>query len=182
MKKSILVLLLSLFVIACGDNKKVEKVEKVESDPVTVKVTFINSTDSEIQVKATYGVDAKDVITKIAAGEKADVESNSHDNAGTDFIIIPGLIAPQSIAQPSPQNGQYRTTYQYFNNMMNCVYWNASGAPMDGTIYSDDNNWKYTTEWATNPEKQTGNPLVNTVTIKTVPCTTTTVGGVRECK
>ena len=30
MKKSILVLLLSLFVISCADNKKVEKVEKVE--------------------------------------------------------------------------------------------------------------------------------------------------------
>ena len=33
-------------------------------------------------------------------------------------------------------------------NLMHCVYWNQSGAPMDGTIYSDDNSWKYTTEWA----------------------------------
>jgi hypothetical protein len=52
---------------------------------------------------------------------------------------------------------------------------------MDGTIYSDDNNWKYTTEWATNPANQSGNPLVNTVTIKATPCTTTTVGGKRVC-
>ncbi|MDA8685598.1 hypothetical protein N9L94_01105 [Robiginitalea sp.] len=181
MKKVLLLVLSAMLLVGCN-NKKVEKVEKVESDPVTVSITFKNSTDSEIQVKATYGVDAKDVITKIAAGESKVVESNSHANSGTDFIIIPGLIAPQSIAQPSPQNGQYRTTYQYFNNAMNCVYWNASGAPMDGTIYSDDNNWKYTTEWASDPAKQVGNPLVNSVEIKAVPCVTSTVSGIRVCK
>ena len=60
-------MLSTILLVGCN-NKKVEKVEKVESDPVTVSITFKNSTDSEIQVKATYGVDAKDVITKIAAG------------------------------------------------------------------------------------------------------------------
>ena len=193
MKKLFTLLLAATLFIACN-NTKTDKVVplagtiledgttmKVESDPVTVRITFINNTDQEMQVKATYGVDTKDQVTTIPANGKADVETNSHTNSGSDFIIIPGLLAPKSVV-PSPSNGQFRTTYQYFNDMMNCVYWNTSGAPMDGTIYSDDNNWKYTTEWATNPAKQTGNPIVNTVTIKTVPCTTTTVGGVRECK
>ena len=88
----------------------------------------------------------------------------------------------QSIAQPSPSNGQFRTTYQFYNGVMNCVFWNQSGAPMDGTIYSDDNNWKYTAEWASDPTKQVGNPLVNSVEIKAVPCVTSTVSGVRVCK
>ena len=181
MKKVLLLMLSTILLVGCN-NKKVEKVEKVESDPVTVSITFKNSTDSEIQVKATFGVDAQDVITKIAAGESKVVESNSHTNSGTDFIIIPGLIAPQSIAQPSPSNGQFRTTYQFYNGVMNCVFWNQSGAPMDGTIYSDDNNWKYTAEWASDPTKQVGNPLVNSVEIKAVPCVTSTVSGVRVCK
>lgn len=156
-------------------------VEKLESDPVTVRVTFINDTDQDMTVKATWGVDRKDQTWVIPAnGGKADVESNSHANSGSDFIIIPGLNPPTGI-KPVPTNGQFRMTYNYWNGQMHCVYWNQSGAPMDGTIYSDDNSWKYTTEWATNPANQSGNPLVNTVTIKTAPCTTTTVGGKRVC-
>ena len=85
MKKVLLLVLSAMLLVGCNN----KKVEKVESDPVTVSITFKNSTDSEIQVKATYGVDAKDVITKIAAGESKVVESNSHANSGTDFIIFP---------------------------------------------------------------------------------------------
>ena len=55
MKKSILVLLLSLFVISCADNKKVEKVEKVESDPVTVQLTVVNKTGKDMKTNATWG-------------------------------------------------------------------------------------------------------------------------------
>ena len=61
MKKVLLLVLSAMLLVGCNN----KKVEKVESDPVTVSITFKNSTDSEIQVKATYGVDAKDVITKI---------------------------------------------------------------------------------------------------------------------
>ena len=75
MKKSILVLLLSLFVTACGD-KKVEKVEKVESDPVTVQLTVVNKTGKDMKTNATWGVDAKDVWHTIANGDTYVMKSN----------------------------------------------------------------------------------------------------------
>ena len=88
MKKSILVLLLSLFVIACGD-KKVEKVEKVESDPVTVQLTVVNNTGKELPTHATWGVDAKDVKYTIPAamGSTYVMKSNTHSSSGTVFIL-----------------------------------------------------------------------------------------------
>ena len=46
MKKSILVLLFSFLVVACGDNKEVK--EKVGSDPVTVQLTVVNKTGKDM--------------------------------------------------------------------------------------------------------------------------------------
>ena len=85
MKKTILVLLVSLFVVACGNNKKVEKVEKVESDPVTVQLTVVNNTGKELPTHATWGVDVKDVKYTIPVGETYVMKSNTHSASGTVF-------------------------------------------------------------------------------------------------
>ena len=59
--KNYLIMLLSLFVLGCNNNKKVEKIEKVESDPVTVQLTVVNNTGKPLPTIATWGVDAKNV-------------------------------------------------------------------------------------------------------------------------
>ena len=46
--KNYLIMLLSLFVLGCNNNKPAEKVEKVESDPVTVQLTVVNNTGKEV--------------------------------------------------------------------------------------------------------------------------------------
>jgi hypothetical protein len=116
MKKSILVLLLSLFVIACGDNKKVEKVEKVESDPVTVQLTVVNKTGKAMKTNATWGVDVKDYWHTIENGDTYVMKSNTHDGAGTVFTLYP--LAPDNKAGTAacdPNNGTAQQTYGYWN-------------------------------------------------------------------
>ena len=117
MKKSILVLLLSLFVISCGD-KKVKKVEKVESDPVTVQLTVVNNTGKELPTHATWGVDAKDVKYTIPAamGSTYVMKSNTHSSSGTVFILQPQ--APENkegTGVCDPANGNAQQTYGYWN-------------------------------------------------------------------
>ena len=187
MKKSILVLLLSLFVIACGDNKKVEKVEKeekVEIAPTLVSITYINSTDQPITVVATWGKNVANDTTVVAPnGGKAVISSNCSANGR----VLPTecsefhsqLLPPKTLEQPNPATGNFWLSYQLEpGGTVKCIrdgLWysnedNEGAAPMDNYIWSEYTNWKYELVWSGDSYFQEGKTITNTVEIKTVEC------------
>ena len=146
MKKSILVLLLSLFVISCGD-KKVEKVEKVESDPVTVQLTVVNNTGKELPTHATWGVDAKDVKYTIPAamGSTYVMKSNTHSSSGTVFILQPQ--APENkegTGVCDPANGNAQQTYGYWNGAAHITCdWNCNVSNPTPQHHFQGQDWQF---------------------------------------
>lgn len=54
MKKTILLFLVSMFLFV-GCKNEVKKVEKVETDPVTVQLTVVNNTGKPLPTHATWG-------------------------------------------------------------------------------------------------------------------------------
>ena len=115
--KNYLIMLLSLFILGCNNNKKVEKIEKVESDPVTVQLTVVNKTGKDMKTNATWGVDAKDVWHTIANGDTYVMKSNTHSPSGTVFTLYPQ--APDNKAGTAacdPANGTAQQTYGYWSN------------------------------------------------------------------
>jgi hypothetical protein len=144
MKKSILVLLLSLFVTACGD-KKVEKVEKVESDPVTVQLTVVNKTGKDMKTNATWGVDAKDVWHTIANGDTYVMKSNTHSPSGTVFTLYPQ--APDNKAGTAacdPANGTAQQTYGYWNGAAHITCdWNCNVSNPTPQHHFQGQDWQF---------------------------------------
>ena len=166
MKKSILVLLLSLFVISCGD-KKVEKVEKVESDPVTVQLTVVNNTGKELPTHATWGVDAKDVKYTIPAamGSTYVMKSNTHSSSGTVFILQPQ--APENkegTGVCDPANGNAQQTYGYWNGAAHITAdWSKNASNPTPEHHYDGQHWQFKID-----VENAGNPMAEKVTISII--------------
>ena len=161
MKKKILVLLLSLFVVACGNNKKVEKVEKVESDPVTVQLTVVNNTGKELPTHATWGVDAKDVKYTIPVGGTYVMKSNTHDASGTVFIIQPQSPEnKEGTGVCDPSNGDAQQTYGYWSGAahITCDFDCNKSNPTPETHY-DGQHWQFKMDF-----ENKGNPMTEKVT------------------
>jgi len=166
MKKSILVLLLSLFVISCGD-KKVKKVEKVESDPVTVQLTVVNNTGKELPTHATWGVDAKDVKYTIPAamGSTYVMKSNTHSSSGTVFILQPQ--APENkegTGVCDPANGNAQQTYGYWNGAAHITAdWNVNASNPTPEHHYNGQHWQFKID-----VENAGNPMTEKVTISII--------------
>jgi len=166
MKKSILVLLLSLFVISCGD-KKVKKVEKVESDPVTVQLTVVNNTGKELPTHATWGVDAKDVKYTIPAamGSTYVMKSNTHSSSGTVFILQPQ--APENkegTGVCDPANGNAQQTYGYWNGAAHITAdWNVNASNPTPEHHYNGQHWQFKID-----VENAGNPMSEKVTISII--------------
>ncbi len=161
MKKTILVLLLSLFVVACGDSKKVEKVEKVGSDPVTVQLTVVNQTGKPLPTHATWGVDAKDVKYTIPVGETYVMKSNTHSSAGTVFIIQPA--APENKAGTGvcdPATADAQQTYGYWSGAahITCDFDCNKSNPTPETHFPGQ-HWQFKMDF-----ENKGNPMTEKVT------------------
>ena len=128
--KNYLIMLLSLFILGCNNNKPAEKAEKVESDPVTVQLTVVNNTGKELPTHATWGVDAKDVKYTIPAamGSTYVMKSNTHSSSGTVFILQPQ--APENkegTGVCDPANGNAQQTYGYWNGAAHITAdWNVN--------------------------------------------------------
>jgi len=182
MKKLFTLLFAAMIFVACN-NTKTEKVE-VASDPITVSVKVTNSTDQDQILKLSYGIDAKDTLVTIKAGETKLVESNCSGHDCTEWIAVgskdnPQLRGPKGIQPYSPSGGEFRLTWQTVSpGLIKLVYWDQSGQPMDGRIWSADVDWKYELVWGTpvanDPGQKisAGNPWTNSLEIKTMKCTT----------
>ena len=176
MKKLFTLLLAATLFVACNNTKKSEG--DLKSDPVTVSVKVTNSTDQDQTFKLSYGIDAKDTLVTIKAGDTALVESNCSGHDCTEWIAVnPGLVGPAGTRNPS--DGEFRLDWQIVSpGLMKMTYWDESGQPMDDRIYSADVEWKYELVWGTpvaddkGQKISAGNPWTNTLEIKTVKCTT----------
>jgi len=196
MKKLFTLLLAATLFVGC-DNTKTDKViplagtiledgtiMKVESDPITVSVKVLNSTDQDQILKLSYGIDKTDELITLKAGDTTLVESNCSGHDCTEWIAVgsddnPQLRGPAGLQPYSPHGGEFRLTWQTVSpGLMKLVYWDQSGQPMDDRIYSADVDWKYELVWGTpvanDPGQKisAGNPWTNTLEIKTVKCTT----------
>ena len=113
--KNYLIILLSLFILGCN-NKPAEKVEKVGSDPVTVRLVVHNQTGADMKAKATYCVDKANCEYVIKAGESLTMESNTHAASGTVFMFWPAAPEKADGSGPcDPATGTAQQTYGYWN-------------------------------------------------------------------
>ena len=160
-------MLLSLFILGCNNNKKVEKIEKVESDPVTVQLTVVNNTGKELPTHATWGVDAKDVKYTIPAamGSTYVMKSNTHSSSGTVFILQPQ--APENkegTGVCDPANGNAQQTYGYWNGAAHITAdWSKNASNPTPEHHYDGQHWQFKID-VENP----GNPMSEKVTISIV--------------
>ncbi len=160
-------MLLSLFILGCNNNKKVEKIEKVESDPVTVQLTVVNNTGKELPTHATWGVDAKDVKYTIPAamGSTYVMKSNTHSNSGTVFILQPQ--APENkegTGVCDPANGNAQQTYGYWNGAAHITAdWSKNASNPTPEHHYDGQHWQFKID-----VENAGNPMSEKVTISIV--------------
>jgi len=162
MKKSILLLLVSMFLIV-GCKNEVKKVEKVETSPAKFTLTVINHTDQDMKWEQSWAMTGPDSGV-VAAGDTVELSSNEVDSDHINVYPMP----PKSIDQPNPGNGTFNMQYGwdghiarvYCDNVCNKGYPTAN-------IHYDGTNWVYATEWLKDPSVQTN--TTNTVTITTKP-------------
>tara|TARA_B100000927_G_C16377567_1_gene434074 strand:- start:200 stop:709 length:510 start_codon:yes stop_codon:yes gene_type:complete len=159
--KNYLIMLLSLFILGCNNNKPAEKAEKVGSDPVTVQLTVVNNTGKPLPTHATWGVDAKDVKYTIPVGETYVMKSNTHSSAGTVFIIQPA--APENKAGTGvcdPATADAQQTYGYWNGAahITCDFDCNKSNPTPETHFPGQ-HWQFKMDF-----ENKGNPMTEKVT------------------
>ena len=110
MKKLILSIIATTMLFGCASKTTTKK---VESDPVTITMKVINSTDADFVVNCSWCVDKKDQSTTVKAGDSYLLQSNTHDPSGTVFTVHPK--PPTTITQPDPSEGTFQMTYGYWN-------------------------------------------------------------------
>jgi len=110
MKKLILSIIATTMLFGCASKTTIKK---VESDPVTITMKVINSTDADFVVNCSWCVDKKDQSTTVKAGDSYLLQSNTHDPSGTVFTVHPK--PPTTITQPDPSEGTFQMTYGYWN-------------------------------------------------------------------
>ena len=165
--KNYLIMLLSLFILGCNNNKPAEKAEKVESDPVTVQLTVVNNTGKELPTHATWGVDAKDVKYTIPAamGSTYVMKSNTHSSSGTVFILQPQ--APENkegTGVCDPANGNAQQTYGYWNGAAHITAdWNVNASNPTSEHHYQGQHWQFKID-----VENAGNPMTEKVTFSIV--------------
>jgi|TARA_Y100000114_G_scaffold53613_1_gene48906 hypothetical protein len=165
--KNYLIMLLSLFILGCNNNKPAEKAEKVESDPVTVQLTVVNNTGKELPTHATWGVDAKDVKYTIPAamGSTYVMKSNTHSSSGTVFILQPQ--APENkegTGVCDPANGNAQQTYGYWNGAAHITAdWNVNASNPTPEHHYQGQHWQFKID-----VENAGNPMTEKVTFSIV--------------
>lgn len=161
MKKTILLFLVSAFLFV-GCKNEAKKVEKVESDPVTVQLTVINKTGKDMRTNATFGIDAKDVWHTMANGETYVMKSNTHSASGTVFTLYP--VAPDNKAGTAacdPGNGTAQQTYGYWSNAAHITCdWNCNVSNPTPQHHFTGQDWEFCID-----VQNAGNPMSETVTI-----------------
>ena len=110
MKKLILSIIATTMLFGCASKTTTKK---VESDPVTITMKVINSTDADFSVNCSWCIDSKDQTTIVKAGGSYLLQSNTHDASGTVFTVHPK--PPTTITQPDPSEGTFQMTYGYWN-------------------------------------------------------------------
>jgi hypothetical protein len=110
MKKLILSIIATTMLFGCASKTTTKK---VESDPVTITMKVINSTDVDFSVNCSWCIDSKDQTTIVKAGGSYLLQSNTHDASGTVFTVHPK--PPTTITQPDPSEGTFQMTYGYWN-------------------------------------------------------------------
>ena len=161
MKKIVLivVVVVALLLAFAGCNNNVGS----GSDPVTLGLQITNNSDQSFDCMQTYAVDKSNVTTTIAVGWQANLQSNTHDPAGT--VTTCYITPPKSVDQADPANGNSAITYGYWDNSAHVTCDNDcnKGYPTESVHYTG-NNWKYTADFA----KAQSEPF-NSVVITTGP-------------
>ena len=160
MKKSILLLLVSMFLIIGCKNKKAEK---VETSPAKFTLTVINHTDQDMRWEQSWAMTGS---TKgvVKAGDTVKLSSNEVDSDHINLYPMP----PKSVDQPNPSDGTFGMQYGYDGHIARVYCDNVcnKGYPTEQFHY-DGTNWIYETEWLLPSGVQTN--TTNTVTITTKP-------------
>jgi hypothetical protein len=133
---------------------------EVTSDPVTVTLKVINSTDKPFVTNCTWCVDAKDQNHTVNPGETYTIQSNTHDGAGTVFTVKP----IPSIDNPVPTEGVFQMTYGYWGGSAHVTCNNDCNHGSPTTLYHyTGGNWIYTAKF-TNDSKTSINNTVEFTT------------------
>jgi len=150
-----------LFVTLVSCQESSPEVIDLGSDPVTVTLKVTNSTGADMRCHKTFGVDKPNVWVDIAAGQSADLTSNTHSSSGTIFTCYPDPSAV--IGKPDPATGNFQMSYGYWNNAMHVTCDNDcnKGYPTDKVHYTG-NNWQYILKWA-NPQDVVNNSVDFTI-------------------
>ena len=158
MKKILLSIIATVMLFGCVSKTTTKK---VESDPVTVTMKIVNSTDTDFTVNCSWCVDKKDQTTTVKAGESYLLQSNTHDASGTVFTVHPK--PPTTVTQPDPSEGTFQMTYGYWNGGANvtCNDVCNNSNPTEKIHYTGCN-------WVFDAEFEGGNKGINsTVTFTT---------------
>ena len=160
MKKTILLFLVSMFLIVGCKNKKAEK---VETSPAKFTLTVINNTDQDMRWEQSWAMTGS---TKgiVKAGEKVELSSNEVDSDHINVYPMP----PKSVENPNPANGTFGMQYGYDGHIARVYCDNVcnKGYPT-ADVHYEGTNWIYATEWKLPSGVHTN--TTNTVTITTKP-------------
>mgnify|MGYP003624436516 FL=1 len=117
---------------------------EVTSDPVTVTLKVINSTDKAFVTNCTWCVDVKDQNHTVNPGESYTIQSNTHDGAGTVFTVKP----IPSVDNPVPTEGVFQMTYGYWDGSAHVVSDNDNNHGSPTALYHyTGGNWIYTAKF-----------------------------------
>ena len=122
---------------------------EVTSDPVTVTLKVINSTDKAFVTNCTWCVDVKDQNHTVNPGETYTIQSNTHDGAGTVFTVKP----IPSVDIPVPTDGYWEgSAHVTCDNDCN------HGSPTSLYHYTGG-NWIYTAKFTNDPKTSINNTV-----------------------
>ena len=157
MKKLILSIIATTMLFGCASKTTTKK---VESDPVTITMKVVNSTDADFVVNCSWCVDKKDQSTTVKAGDSYLLQSNTHDPSGTVFTVHPK--PPTTITQPDPSEGTFQMTYGYWNGAahVTCDDICNNSNPTEKTHYTGCN-------WVFDAAFTSGKGINSTVTFTT---------------
>ena len=129
---------------------------EVTSDPVTVTLKVINSTDKAFVTNCTWCVDVKDQNHTVNPGETYIIQSNTHDGAGTVFTVKP----IPSVDTPVPTEGVFQMTYGYWEGSAHVTCDNDCNHGSPTSLYHyTGGNWIYTAKFTNDPKTSINNTV-----------------------
>ena len=128
----------------------------VTSDPITVTLKVINSTDKAFVTNCTWCVDTKDQNHTVNPGENYTIQSNTHDGAGTVFTVKP----IPSANNPVPTEGVFQMTYGYWDGTAHVTCDNECNHGSPTTLYHyTGGNWIYIAKFTNDPKTSVNNTV-----------------------